>query len=654
MSALERIPVQLPPHNMETEAAVLGAMLMDNDVIPDVLGIVKPEDFYFEGNRIICAAMGEIWNSGSPIDLTLLANHLRERKLLDIAGGALHIASLEQYVLSSGAAPENARIVAKMAEARRLFEYCRKVVTGEIPCLNGTMASTLRDGAMIINGAQKRLAIRRELKTGRPVLPTFPVNCLPDWLARFVGQVSWANEANIDMCCLHALGVIGAALGGRVRCNVYDDWYEAIQLYLLTVLPPSDRKTKATSELMRPADDYEDDRERAHKKKARSAAKMIPFLKNKVKALQKEAAKGPQARAGTDTELEAAETQLDLAESESAPYRYFNNTNPTPESLCACMAANNGRGAIITDEAEVFNTISWRDGSANLGIYLNGHTNAKIVESRSAGDRIIKSAALTISIAAQPAMLETLGKVAGGRGRGFFARWIIACPESRIGYRESTFGRAVEDHVRETYRTQVRKMYEMPDRDDGHRYYIVKFSKEAAELMRDMDESREHRLREGADLHSLGDWAGKYTGMVARIATILHFAEHVYGEFDARDVIRKDISQECLEKAAEIGEYCIEHIKHAYSVMGADSSGAMDDARKIMGWCEKTGNTVFEPRDIQIAFRWWKADAEKMEQALSTLVANGWLEEEEVRPPKGGRPKRVFHVTGSIEETIKE
>ena len=39
------------PHSQEAEQAVLGAMLIDSRCVPEVMGLLQPEDFFFKQNR---------------------------------------------------------------------------------------------------------------------------------------------------------------------------------------------------------------------------------------------------------------------------------------------------------------------------------------------------------------------------------------------------------------------------------------------------------------------------------------------------------------------------------------------------------------------------------------------------------------------------
>ena len=60
---------KLPPQNIEAEQAVLGAILLDNSVLPPVVEILQPEDFYRAGHRRIYEAMLDLFERDDTIDL---------------------------------------------------------------------------------------------------------------------------------------------------------------------------------------------------------------------------------------------------------------------------------------------------------------------------------------------------------------------------------------------------------------------------------------------------------------------------------------------------------------------------------------------------------------------------------------------------------
>ena len=74
---------RLPPQSREAERCVLGSMLRDNGCIGDILQILRTDNFYLDAHQRIFEAVVALYDKGSPVDLVMLAEVLRE------AGGAL-------------------------------------------------------------------------------------------------------------------------------------------------------------------------------------------------------------------------------------------------------------------------------------------------------------------------------------------------------------------------------------------------------------------------------------------------------------------------------------------------------------------------------------------------------------------------------------
>jgi len=119
---------KVPPQNLEAERAVLGAVLLDNEVVYSVMEILGPEAFYQEGHRIIFNAMLNLNERGEPIDLVTLTNRLRSDGLLEKIGGAAYLPSVADGVPTSAGAAHYARIVKEKSILRDLISTSSEIV----------------------------------------------------------------------------------------------------------------------------------------------------------------------------------------------------------------------------------------------------------------------------------------------------------------------------------------------------------------------------------------------------------------------------------------------------------------------------------------------------------------------------------------------
>lgn len=83
---------KVPPHDIEAEQAVIGSMLTDKDAVSNSIEVLKEEDFYREDNRIIYAAMLNLYNRAEPIDLITVKSELESMGKFEQVGGFEYIA----------------------------------------------------------------------------------------------------------------------------------------------------------------------------------------------------------------------------------------------------------------------------------------------------------------------------------------------------------------------------------------------------------------------------------------------------------------------------------------------------------------------------------------------------------------------------------
>ncbi len=79
------------PFNNEAEQAVLGSMLLDNDLIPEAITKIKDNDFYRDSHKKIFTAITEIKDKGQAADLITVSNYLKEKNELESIGGITYL-----------------------------------------------------------------------------------------------------------------------------------------------------------------------------------------------------------------------------------------------------------------------------------------------------------------------------------------------------------------------------------------------------------------------------------------------------------------------------------------------------------------------------------------------------------------------------------
>ncbi len=118
-----------PPAAVEAEMSLLGSMILDPNVIPDVLGIIKGEnDFFRDSHGHVYRAVIDVYDQRHSGDLVQIIDLLRDRAVLDQVGGADYLLELANSVPSAVNAPHFARIVAEKAKLRRLIDAAGQIL----------------------------------------------------------------------------------------------------------------------------------------------------------------------------------------------------------------------------------------------------------------------------------------------------------------------------------------------------------------------------------------------------------------------------------------------------------------------------------------------------------------------------------------------
>jgi DnaB-like helicase N terminal domain/AAA domain len=116
----DHILKRTPPQNLEAEQSVLGAVFIENDMLPPLREIIETSDFYRETHRMIFDAMCTLADDDTPIDALTVTETLKRRSQLEMIGGAAYIAELAAAVPATANAPHYARMVRDASIKRHL------------------------------------------------------------------------------------------------------------------------------------------------------------------------------------------------------------------------------------------------------------------------------------------------------------------------------------------------------------------------------------------------------------------------------------------------------------------------------------------------------------------------------------------------------
>lgn len=123
-------PSRIPPHNLDAERAVLGAILLEGrETLPRVIELLRPGDFYTDAHRAIYEAMLRLFDRSQPVDLLTLSEELRRVDALQVAGGPAALAMLVEQASIAAHLMSYAVMVRDMATLRETIQICIETMT---------------------------------------------------------------------------------------------------------------------------------------------------------------------------------------------------------------------------------------------------------------------------------------------------------------------------------------------------------------------------------------------------------------------------------------------------------------------------------------------------------------------------------------------
>ncbi len=142
------------PHSLEAEQAVLGSMLIDSRCVNDIVGIVRPDDFYLQVNRDIYETIYEMFSFSKVIDPVTVLDKMRERGVFDEQTSTKYIMQLMEITPTAANAKQYAQIVRDKSLMRSLSTAASDIVE--------TVYEGVGTAQDILEAAEKRIfAIRR-------------------------------------------------------------------------------------------------------------------------------------------------------------------------------------------------------------------------------------------------------------------------------------------------------------------------------------------------------------------------------------------------------------------------------------------------------------------------------------------------------------
>lgn len=127
MAKKDVLASKIPPQSLDAEMSLLGAVLIDEEVLADSSEIVTAKDFYDKRHATIFGGMMRLYEHHKPVDLLTLTDELKKKDQLDGVGGSAYLTELTNYVPTAAHASAYAEMVAQKAVRRRLIKASAEI-----------------------------------------------------------------------------------------------------------------------------------------------------------------------------------------------------------------------------------------------------------------------------------------------------------------------------------------------------------------------------------------------------------------------------------------------------------------------------------------------------------------------------------------------
>lgn len=150
--------LRVPPHAIDAEQAVLGALMMDNEAYWQVESIVKPADFFRRDHQLIFEGIRNLAQQDQPHDCIHMTNWFEEQGQLELVAGGAYLIELQASIYTLSNVKGYAEIVAEKSTLRKLIDAGMHLVNRGFQPLHDDPGVIASEAVALIEEADRRVA----------------------------------------------------------------------------------------------------------------------------------------------------------------------------------------------------------------------------------------------------------------------------------------------------------------------------------------------------------------------------------------------------------------------------------------------------------------------------------------------------------------
>src|SRR5216110_1353335 len=144
------VALKVPPHSVEAEQSLIGALLLDNHTFDRVADLVGADDFYRDDHRRIWRHIAKLVEAARPADVVTVSESIEASEDKDRTGGPAYLGALAQNTPSALNIRRYAELVRERSVQRRLAQVATEIA-------ESALGPSGKDVAQLLDEAETRI-----------------------------------------------------------------------------------------------------------------------------------------------------------------------------------------------------------------------------------------------------------------------------------------------------------------------------------------------------------------------------------------------------------------------------------------------------------------------------------------------------------------
>jgi putative DNA primase/helicase len=408
----------------------------------------------------------------------------------------------------------------------------------------------------------------------------YPLDALPDTIRAVVEEVAGFVKAPVPLVASSALAALSLACQAHIDAKRAEKLHGPVGLFLLTIADSGERKSTCDGFFTSAIRQYQEEQAEATKpaiKEYQAANAAWEAERDGILSAVRDA--GKRGKPTDKLRGDLAQLQQDKPEPPRVPRLILGDE--TPENLAWSLAKQWPSAGVLSSEAGVvFGSHGMGKDSAMrnmalLNVLWDGGTHS--IGRRTSESFTVRGARLTMGLMIQETTLREYFSKSGGlaRGTGFLARFLVAWPESTIGYRPFTEAPANWPHLAAFHR-RIAAILNQPapiDDDGALTPAMLTLAPDAKAAWVVYHDAIECELRSGGELCEVKDVACKSADTAMRMAALFQQFEHGMGGA---------IGLDSFERASRITAWHLSEARRFFGELALPAELA--DAARLDAW----------------------------------------------------------------------